>query len=248
MFFAITGAIFLGGAGSVIIGGLYWKRGTTAAAWSAMTVGSLLAVTMIVLRIAWSHIPFLVEKIGPELPYNSQILSFWASVAAVVTYIVVSLLGKKPDINFDKLFHRGKYAVKDEEKELELHGAKHKPIARFWKMIGVNSHEFSKVDKGLFLYLIIVNIFLIGSFAVLLPLGLSGWMTDSRWLKWWKIMVCIEMIVAFIGGIWVSIGGLIDLRHMHRRLAETKRNMFDDGRVAGEHLLADEINSNTDNV
>ena len=28
MYFALTGAIFLGGAGSVIIGGLYWKRGT----------------------------------------------------------------------------------------------------------------------------------------------------------------------------------------------------------------------------
>ena len=36
MFLALTGAIFVGGAGSAIIGGLYWKRGTTAAAWTAM--------------------------------------------------------------------------------------------------------------------------------------------------------------------------------------------------------------------
>ena len=34
LFFAITGAIFAGGRGAVIIGGLYWKRGTTAAAWA----------------------------------------------------------------------------------------------------------------------------------------------------------------------------------------------------------------------
>ena len=30
MFFALTGTIYLGWAGSAIIGGLYWKRGTTA--------------------------------------------------------------------------------------------------------------------------------------------------------------------------------------------------------------------------
>ncbi len=41
LFFNITGAIFAGGAGSVIIGGLYWKRGTTAGAGGAMLAGAL---------------------------------------------------------------------------------------------------------------------------------------------------------------------------------------------------------------
>ena len=44
LFFAITAAIFAGGSGAVIIGGLYWKRGTTAAAWSAMIVGATISV------------------------------------------------------------------------------------------------------------------------------------------------------------------------------------------------------------
>jgi SSS family solute:Na+ symporter len=50
MFFAITGAIFLGGAGSCIIGGLYWKRGTTGGAWAAMVSGSVLAVGALILQ------------------------------------------------------------------------------------------------------------------------------------------------------------------------------------------------------
>ncbi|MGD0781868.1 MAG: sodium:solute symporter, partial [Candidatus Aminicenantales bacterium] len=50
LFFAVTGAIFAGGSGAVIIGGLYWKRGTTAAAWSSMLTGSITAVGGIVIR------------------------------------------------------------------------------------------------------------------------------------------------------------------------------------------------------
>ena len=44
LFFAITTAIFAGGSGAVIIGGLYWKRGTTTAAWTAMIVGAVISV------------------------------------------------------------------------------------------------------------------------------------------------------------------------------------------------------------
>ena len=43
-FFAITGGIFVGGVGSAVIGGLYWKRGSTAAAWSATIVGAVLCI------------------------------------------------------------------------------------------------------------------------------------------------------------------------------------------------------------
>ena len=35
LFLNISGAIFVGGSGAVIIGGLYWKKGTTTAAWAA---------------------------------------------------------------------------------------------------------------------------------------------------------------------------------------------------------------------
>ena len=43
MWMQITTVLFVGGAGSAIIGGLYWSRGTTAGAWSGMLTGSLLS-------------------------------------------------------------------------------------------------------------------------------------------------------------------------------------------------------------
>lgn len=63
MYFQITGAIFMGGVGSAIIGGLYWKRGTTLAAWCAMITGSVLATTGVVLI-----------QIHASTPFNNKIL------------------------------------------------------------------------------------------------------------------------------------------------------------------------------
>ncbi|MEE2971972.1 MAG: hypothetical protein VX672_02515 [Planctomycetota bacterium] len=50
MFLALTGSIFVGGAGSAIIGGLYWRRGTTAGAWAAMVAGMTLATFGVVVK------------------------------------------------------------------------------------------------------------------------------------------------------------------------------------------------------
>lgn len=232
MFFTITGAIFLGGAGAVLIGGLYWKRGTTLAAWSALIVGAVLSVGVIIIRSVWENIPFLVERFGSKFPYNSQVMSFAASLIAIVVYIVVSLVTKNSNINMDKLLHRGEYTIQEEEHELEVRGALNQPVAWYWRMIGVNSHEFSKIDKALFMYTVLMNSWGIGSFCVLLTLGLLGRMQDNDWIFWSFVGLTIWLIVSYIGAIWVGICGLFDLRNLYTRLKMTKRDIFDDGRVA----------------
>lgn len=62
-FFAMTGTIFLGGAGACIIGGLYTKRGTTAGAYTAMIVGLFFAVLGFFLNQKWASLvyPWLAE-------------------------------------------------------------------------------------------------------------------------------------------------------------------------------------------
>ena len=97
LFFAITGAIFAGGSGAVIIGGLYWKRGTTAAAWSAMITGAVVAVGGIV-----------VQQIVPDFPVNGQMFWGLAMASSSVVYVVVSLLtGRGRAFDMDRMLHRG---------------------------------------------------------------------------------------------------------------------------------------------
>jgi Na+/proline symporter len=79
MFFAITGAIFLGGSGCAILGGLYWKKGTTAGAWAGMITGSTLAVGGLVIQQVWkglaSEAISLLHGWGVASPVQAYLLA-----------------------------------------------------------------------------------------------------------------------------------------------------------------------------
>ena len=113
----------MGGAGSVIISGLYWRRGTTAGAWTALSCGTIfgfggmlvqqiwkpfLAPMMLNLRPDWAWLATHQDK----FPVNGQIIFFFAMVLSLLSYILVSLLGPKQAFDMDRMLHRGKYAVK----------------------------------------------------------------------------------------------------------------------------------------
>lgn len=232
MYMQITGAIFTGGAGSVIIGGLYWKRGTTAGAWSAMIAGSVLAVTGVVLRSAWPNIPALL-KIAPQCPLNGIQMAFCTALIAVCLYIVVSLLSRKPAFNMEKMLHRGKYAIEGEHV---------KQIAKtsiIQKLTGIDN-EFTRGDKFIAVFLIIQTAvwFAIGLVGTIYGLGHE--ISDDAWGRFWLIMVIWLMFLAFVTVIWFLIGGTHNLIEMFRTLKTIKRDELDDGRVIGHHSLADE--------
>ncbi|OHB54184.1 MAG: hypothetical protein A2Y12_17060 [Planctomycetes bacterium GWF2_42_9] len=347
MFLSITGAIFVGGAGSVIIGGLYWKRGTTAAAWVSMTVGCLLSLSAIAAQQIWPHIPekvaywyelepgrdvqlegmvvlsekegltfeakslklgkkalaplpqvnqmtlkngqtmyvgaksstiseiiskpdaakafvfrgqiveklknsyyrvadenkehTLIAKISPPFPINGLVMAFWCAALGVMSYVIVSLFTcKGKTVDMDKLLHRGQYTVKEDEDAIKENVKEEKPVGRFWAFIGVNSHEFSRVDKGLFLYMTLTSAWTFGGSLLLLCFALHGWMNDHRWLIWWRIQMYYVFVTAIVGCIWVSIGGIFDLKKMYHRLRTKKRNELDDGHISN-NLLEEEV-------
>jgi solute:Na+ symporter, SSS family len=213
LYFAITAAIFVGGSGAVIVGGLYWKRGTTTAAWSALITGSVVAVTGII-----------ILQLHPEFFIDGQ--KFWAIAmgAASVVYILVSLLGKKHEFNMDKMLHRGKYAIKSEMKIVDVVPQKG------WRVLGIGK-EFTKGDKIIYLAAYTwtfcwVVVFLIGT-----VLNLTGDVPDSAWMSFWRIFVLINLAVSVIVVVWFTVGGIADFKNMIERLRHMVRDPNDDGWV-----------------
>jgi SSS family solute:Na+ symporter len=108
IWFQVTTAVFVGGAGAAIIGGLYWKWGTTAGAWVGFLTGSGLSVGGIITRVYWQ------KTYGEEFFLNGMQIGFTACLVAVVLYVIVSLLTCREPHNMDRLLNRGKYAVEPE--------------------------------------------------------------------------------------------------------------------------------------
>jgi solute:Na+ symporter, SSS family len=212
LFFAITGAIFAGGSGAVIIGGLYWKRGTTAAAWSAMLTGSSIAVGGIV-----------VHQLVDDFFINGQM--FWAIAMGVslIVYVLVSLLGKQEVANLDKLLHRGEYAIQEETRIADP------APARGLRLLGMGK-EFTIGDRVIY----VTGYIWTGLWTLVFIVGtvynLSHDVADSTWIQFWKIYVYIHVVVCALVVVWFAVGGVKDVREMFRLLAVNQRDDTDDGR------------------
>ncbi len=249
MFFAITGAIYVGGAGAAIIGGLYWKKGTTAAAWSAMIIGSTLASSGILLQQTWKWLqPQLLWFLnsGPmfdylamhaqKFPINSQWMNLIAVVSAIVVYLVVSLFTCREDFNMDRMLHRGIYAK--DPVGVAAGGAP--PTGFQWgKLIGIDEN-FTRSDKA-----ISVSVFSWKIFWFIAGFVMLAWNLLNRWpLKWWSwywfvSSVIIPLLLAAVTTIWFTWGGVRDLRRLFASLKTVNRNALDDGTVVNHHNLDD---------
>ncbi len=232
MYWMVTGAIFLGGSGSVIIGGLYWKRGTTAGAFSAMAIGSVLATSGLIVRM-----------VNPEFPIGSQMIFTISMAASVASYIVISLLGKKT-FNLDKMLHRGAYSENVEKES--------KPLT-FWKSIkerlGITK-EFTRTD--LFVYSIVLGQsvlwFIIGWVIFILYTMGDKWgfeLTDDHWFGIWKFEIYLFLAVSFFVLFWFAIGGFKDMKYLFKSLSNIKRDVNDDGWVNADESNEEQEVSNT---
>jgi len=241
LFFAITGAIFAGGSGAVIIGGLYWKRGTAAAAWSAMIIGATIAVNGIIMHqisdswLVISSVDSSMLQIIKNLfitlkSINGQLYWGVGMGFSAVTYIVISLLSRKKPFNLDKLLHRGKYIIKDETKVVN------EAPQRGWKLLGMGK-EFTTGDKVIYL----LNYIWTGGWTIIFIVGtiynLTHDVSDNSWFQFWKIYLLIQVALALISIVWFTIGGFFDIKVMISRLKTMLRDTKDDGFIEADELI-----------
>ena len=222
LYFAITGSIF-SGAGAAIIGGLYWSRGTTAAAWTSMTCGSTLAVSGIV-----------IKQIMPDFFINEQWMWLISMAASSVLYVVVSLFGSTK-CNMDKLLHRGEYATVNND-IIEV-----VPLKGIRALFNMGS-EFSRGDKVIYIGILGWAI----AWSAIFIFGTIYWMTlgidGQTWLKFWHSYVWLGVILGTLTMVWFIVGGFSNLRSMFRALAVMERDYEDDGTVGRDTLPKDGSN------
>ncbi|MFA6111477.1 MAG: hypothetical protein WDA75_22185, partial [Candidatus Latescibacterota bacterium] len=254
MFFAITGAIY-SGAGSVLLGGLYWKKGTTAGAWCAMIAGSTLAVLGLVVQDerAWAGLHGLVQSLvgasetgwladlsahwPAKFPINGQWMYLISMVTAITLYVVVSRLTSREDFNMERMLHRGQYALEPKPDEPVAPVQTRSRLATF---IGIDDN-FTRGDR-----ILAWSVASWSMFWFLLFVVITGWNLVSRWpLIWWATywryeMIVLPLLVMLVTTVWFWWGGLRDLVRLFRRLKTIKQNPKDDGMVMG-HQNLDEV-------
>jgi SSS family solute:Na+ symporter len=256
MFFAITGAIYLGGAGSVIIGGLYWKRGSASGAWAAFLVGSTVAVGGIIAREEWvkhlypflaAHAPGFLQgfgatltsistaipginwKLSPlEFPFNGQWTYFFAIVLAVCSYVSCSL--------FEWLVLRRPAANMDRLLHRGAYAieADHSGVAAApptgWRAL-LPSAEFTKGDKAIYLGILICTFSWIVVFIFGTIWNLTHDVGDGSWVTFWAFKVGVTIAIGLFTIVWFLIGGIFDLKDLFRILGSDQRDFSDTGLV-----------------
>lgn len=266
MFFAITGAIWLGGAGVCIVGGLYWKRGSTAGAWAALTAGSGLSVAGILLQhnwvatiYPWLHRngwvdglatwlqrlsapfePIILWRMSSEkFPINSMEMYFLTMLVSLGLYVLISLATTRGGrvFNMERMLHRGQY---------HREGIRAERLPWSWRsliprLIGIDN-QYTRGDRALAWSVFIWSFgwgFLCCFAGVVVWNFISPWST-AGWVRWFFINnFIIAGIIGAISTVWFTIGGTLDLRRLFRDLAKREVNALDDGRVVG-HVSAED--------
>ncbi|MGC4032939.1 MAG: hypothetical protein QM754_14620 [Tepidisphaeraceae bacterium] len=238
LWWALTGGVFTGGAGAAIIGGLYWKRGTTQAAWAGTLTGSILALVGVAMTSdqVWPIVRDMAArgnlKLPPKFWFNGLQTAFIAAIIAVLVYVITSLLtSKRGGFDLDAMLHRDS---RDPMAPVTPFGDRFrlKNILKF-------DSNFTFSDK-----MVSGGIFWWSMLLLALNVVVSGWnityghWPTSWWANYWAVTgIALPFVIAVVTLVWFGIGGFVDIRSFFHTLRTMKRDAEDDGRVVHADAL-----------
>ncbi|MHB9071529.1 MAG: sodium:solute symporter family protein [Sedimentisphaerales bacterium] len=266
MFFAVTASIYMAGAGSVIICGLYWSRGTAAGAWAAMLSGAGISLLGFILDWIWQpylypwlsiHQPLMLESFksffawlnvyvpslnltlsAERFPVNGQWIWAIAMCTAICVYFMVSLVTCRVPFNMQRMLHRGKYGVDDSGQPMPKPD---KPQFSWKTFIGLDP-DMTCGDRRLTIFVFSYSMFLwlVGMIVLIWNIVPAWRWPEDWWINWILINdFGLYVVVGLIAAVWFSCGTIRDLRRLFRKIASQKQNINDDGRVIGHVSAAD---------
>lgn len=258
MFTTIMCSLWLGGAGPIMVFGLYSRFGNLTGAWCAIIFGSGTSLAGLILQRTWALTvyPFL-EKMGwveglnnflvtvsspfnpwiewsmdpVKFPINSFEIYFISMILSVGGYVIGSYLTYKP-YDPDKLLHRGKYADGPEP-------VKEKWTLRniFSKIIGITP-EYTRGDRiiaySVFFYSVVYSVGII-FFGIVIWNAIWPWPHSWWTVKFFITTLLIPGIVGVISTIWFMIGGSIDAIQLFRDLKKRVEDPNDNGQILDDH-------------
>ena len=254
MFTTIMCAIWLGGAGPIMVFGLYSRFGNLTGAWCAIFFGSGFSMLGLIFQRNWAKSiyplleqwgavetmnsfletisapfhPWIAWTMDPvKFPINSFEIYFISMALSVGGYIAGSCLTYKP-YNLERLLHRGIYADTP-----EVPAEPWTPQNIFSKLIGITP-EYTRGDK-----IIAYSVF---GYSIIYQIGIAFlmiviWNAVSPWSKeWWTIKfyitsLLIPGIVGIISTVWFMIGGAYDTYRLFADLEKRNENPEDNGQV-----------------
>lgn len=258
MFTTIMCSLWLGGAGPIMVFGLYSRFGNLTGAWCAIIFGSGTSLIGLILQRTWALTvyPFL-ERMGwveglnnflvtvsspfnpwiewsmdpVKFPINSFEIYFISMILSVGGYVIGSYLTYKP-YDLDKLLHRGKYADGPEP-------VKEKWTLRniFSKIIGITP-EYTRGDRiiaySVFFYSVVYSVGII-FFGIVIWNAIWPWPHSWWTVKFFITTLLIPGIVGVISTIWFMIGGSIDAIQLFRDLKKRVEDPNDNGQILDDH-------------
>ena len=225
MWWSVTMGIYISGAGSAIIGGLYWKKATTAGAWAAFATGFVLSMAGIGAQLLF----------GKAFPLNGVHIAFFSMLISIVAFVLVSLLTSSEEFNLDRMLHRGIYSQTENTQQAPT---PHR--FNLSSLIGCDEN-FTLADKwmawSVFLWTLLFFVITVAGTAWCL---IRPWSLDT-WSTFWHVnIVTIPVIMVAVTGAWFTWGGITDMIDLFRRLRKERINPLDDGFVV-DHQNRDEI-------